>query len=240
MPANFMNDTAVMSGTDIHKATFVSPTSPVSGVEFSWPYSVTVVFSSSDGDDGKRTGTVTADGSKMIREGFSIANVPHVPMMGPLHPLKEPTQAAKLVKDSFTRPFLTIMSVTSQGDPLAICMKGAEGYNNDCNFEGTPVPTGKVLCVCSVRTQPTGKDIVFRIFDEYIKKWLAEKIVSLVDIVMKALKPKVVPEIIWKIPRAIVSWIAKKVVPKLIDKAERAAKRAIDRGDRAHRGAPSL
>src|SRR5690349_3913369 len=242
MSANFLNNTAAVAGTDLHMAKLLSPklSELLTGAAFDYyPYGVAVIYSWPGGDDSKRTSTVTADGSKMIREGFSIAKVPHAPMPGPLHPAGEPIQMAKVIKDSSSKPFLTVMSVKSEGDPLALCMKGAAGFNLDCNVESSMWPTGAVICVCSVQTQPTVKDFVFRVFDEFIKKWLADKIVELMDLVMKRLKPKVVPEIVWKVPRAIVGWVAKKVVPKLIDMAEEAAKRALDKADRARRGAPA-
>lgn len=242
MSANFLNNKAVVAGTDLHMAKLLSPklSDLLTGAPFDYyPYGVAVIYSWPGGDDSKRTSTVTADGSKMIREGFEISKVPHVPMAGPLHPAGEAIQMAQVIKDSTSKPFLTVMSVKSEGDPLALCMKGAAGFNLDCNAESSMWPTGAVICVCSVQTQPTVKDFVFRVFDEFIKKWLADKIVELMDQVMKRLKPKVVPEIVWKIPRAIVRWVAKKVVPKLIDKAEEAAKKALDKADRARRGAPA-
>ena len=231
MSANFKNNTATMSGIDLHTVKFLPPMSPkeiVTGhaVE-DWPHAASIGFASPAGDEGKRTSKLTADKAKMIREGFTIGKVSHVPMLGPFHPA-EAVQLAKIIKNSKTKVFMTIMSVTSEGDPLAICLKGPVGIDLNCNSDDSLMPTGMVLCLCSVETQPTVKDFVFRTFDEFIKKWLAKKIISLIDQIVKALKPRFVPDFAWKVPRAIAKWIAKKVVPKAIDRAEDVAKRHWD------------
>ncbi|WP_437311232.1 hypothetical protein [Sorangium sp. So ce388] len=156
---------------------------------------------------------------------------------GPFHPLQTLTNGS-IVKDSKSRPFLSTTRVTSEGDPLATCILGPVGADMNCQEVAGGKPealTGIVISGCTVMTQPTVKDFVFRIFDEFIKEWLAEKIVSLLDLVLKYFK-------IGAIPRAIVSWVAKKVVPKLIDWAEDVAKNVWDQieraSDRYRRAAP--
>ncbi|WP_438011034.1 hypothetical protein WME89_21630 [Sorangium sp. So ce321] len=229
MPANFYNNKAAMVGVDRHPARVVlAQIDIVFGRKLPWIYAVAVPFWWPGGDEGKRTSTVTADGEKMIRETFFISKVPHVPAPGPFHPTQALTNAS-IIKNSKTRPFLAASRVTSEGEPLAICLAGPVGFDMNCQEVDGGKPealNGLVISGCTVMTQPTVKDFVFRIFDEFIKEWLAEKVVSLLDLVLKYFK-------IGAIPRAIVSWVAKKVVPKLIDWAEDVAKDVWDQIERA-------
>ncbi|WP_437931703.1 hypothetical protein WMF37_21405 [Sorangium sp. So ce291] len=230
MPANFYNNKAAMVGMDRHPARFLTGTAKdyIGGEKKPWYYFVAVPFWWPGGADEKRTSTVTADGEKMIRDPFTVGAVPHVPAPAPFHPLQALTNGS-IVKDSKSRPFLSTTRVTSQGDPLATCILGPVGADMNCQEVDGGKPealTGLVISGCTVMTQPTVKDFVFRIFDEFIKEWLAEKIVSLLDLVLKYFK-------IGAIPRAIVSWVAKKVVPKLINWAEDVAKNVWDQIERA-------
>lgn len=233
MTASFYNNKAGMIGVDFHHAQFLStaPSELATGhKEESWPYLAVVKCSWWGGDDGKRTPKLTADREKMIRDGFTVGKVPHIPMPGPLHPY-EAVELASIIADSKTTPLLKMPTVTSAGDPLSVCAIGPVGANLNCQEGGDLKLTGVVFCECSVVTSPSLKDLIFRIFDDYIKKWLIGKIIDVIDIILKWRK-------IPALPRAIVKWLMKKLVPKLVELMEDLAKWLWDQAEKKAKEPP--
>ena len=226
MSASFYNNKAGMIGVDFHHAQLLSTalSELTKGHRTDdWPYLATVRCDWVGGDEAKRTPHVTADTVKMIRDGFTIGKVPHVPMPGPLHPY-ESVEVISIINGSKTTPLLKMATVTSAGDPLAVCAIGPVGANLNCQEGGDLKLTGVVICECSVVTSPSLKDLVFRIFDDYIKKWLIDKIIDIIDLILKSRK-------IPGIPRAIIKWLLKKIVPKLVDLMEDLAKWLWDKAE---------
>ncbi|APR87638.1 hypothetical protein A7982_12987 [Minicystis rosea] len=226
MTASFYNNKAGMVGIDFHHAQLLSTALSELAKghrKDDWPYLVVVKCSWFGGDEGKRTPNVTADAEKMIRDGFVIGKVPHVPMPGPLHPY-EAVELASIISASKTTPLLKMSTVTSSSDPLSVCAIGPVGANLNCQEGGDLKLTGIVFCECSVVTSPSLKDLIFRIFDDYIKKWLIDKIIDIIDLILKWRK---VP----KLPRAIIKWLLKKLVPKLVDLMEDLAKWLWDKAE---------
>jgi hypothetical protein len=219
MTASFYNNKAVMAGIDSHHVQTLPTNSSelVTGHrEEDAPYLVGVIHSWYGGDDKKRTPNVTADGEKMIRDGFSVGLVPHQFLTAAIHPY-ELVEQAKIIKDSKTTPFIKMETVTSSGDPLSVCAVGPIGANLNCQEGGEMKLTGVVICPCSVVTSPSIKDLIFRIFDDHLKKWLIDKIIEIIDII---LKKRGIPSI----PRAIIKWLLRKIVPPIVDWMEDLAK----------------
>jgi hypothetical protein len=217
--ANFYNDSAVMRGIDFHHAQIVTGPmdliKPKGTTQEDWPYYVQVSASSSGGDDSKRTPKLTADGLKMIRDGFTVGNVPHVPAPGPFHP-SQAAEWAQIIGDSKTTPLLKMATVTSAGDPLSVCAVAALGFNLNCQDGGMKL-TGIVKCVCSVQTTPQAKDLLFRIFDDFFKKMLIKWLTKLFDTLLTLRK---VP---WPV-RPVLVWVFKQVVAKAVDWMEQLLK----------------
>jgi hypothetical protein len=223
MPANFYNDSARMFGVDMHHAYLI----PLSPGELSkghlmvpWPYVVHVTLSDSNGDEAKRTSTVTADGERMIRDGFVNHRVIHF-TAGPFHPYQNTTENPKIEADSTSTPLLKAPTVTSGGDPLSVCGVWSMGANLNCQEDGAKA-TGIVVCVCSVQTSPQAKDLIFRLFDDFFKKMLVDWLVSTLDKLLEARKfPSPV--------RAVIKWLAEKALKKFVDMLEDLSKWAWDR-----------
>ena len=222
--ANFYNNSAMMIGVDLHHAQL--PPTSLSEIatghrQDDWPYLVLVSHSWFGGDDGKRTPKVTADGLKMIRDGFTIGKVPHVTPV--LHPY-EVVVNAQIVLDSKTTPLLKMASVTSAGDPLAVCAIVSVGANLNCQDGGMKL-TGIVACTCSVKTSPQLKDFLFRIFDDYFKKMLNKWLTGLFELLLKS---RGVP---WPV-RPILVWVFKKVIAKVVDWLEGLTKWLWDQAEK--------
>src|SRR4051812_38179925 len=99
MSANFYINSGKMIGIDFHHfqavPTSVKELATGHRVEV-WPYVVSATNSDPGGDEDKRTQTITADGEKMIRDGFEIFAVNHQFVPGPAHPY-EFVEQAKIV-----------------------------------------------------------------------------------------------------------------------------------------------
>jgi hypothetical protein len=153
MASNFYNLTGVMIGVDIHKYVMF-PAVPsfnahVVGTPFRWltptPHKI-----------GR---SVSMNGSSCLRGGYSNMLVNHSPIpLPPPSPLEVPLLAL-VILSSGTKAQLTAHKVTHKGDALAVCVESMIGVNVNC---GDPfdMPTGMVLNVNSVETQPTAGDYV--------------------------------------------------------------------------------
>lgn len=218
MSANFYHVLATMRGVDRHHFQMLSPNpadAPKGARVDGWMYYVSANHAASN-DPGKVAETVTADGKCMIREGFTIHNVDHTFFpVAPPHPY-EFIEQRKIIKSSESTPFLTRASVTSYGDPLAVCSVRAIGANLNCHDSGM-VLSGVVYCACSVVTKAQIVAIVERIFDD-LKKLIAEMLPKLLELL--ALRYKWIN----LLPRALVDWVTETAVPWVLDQIKEKAK----------------
>jgi hypothetical protein len=221
MSANFYINSARMLGVDFHNY----QTLPTSVKEIAtghrlddWPYVVTLPsFSLPGGDDEKRTETVTADGEKMILDGFVHRCPLHIPLaLLPPHPY-EVIEATRIQANAQTTPLLKAPTVTSEGTPLAVCAIGALGFDLNCQDAGMKM-TGIVICRCSVKTKATQKDLIFRLFDEFFKKMIVKQFHRIFETALAMAK---------RIPKpiqAILVWIYDQIVNAIISALEAALK----------------
>jgi hypothetical protein len=151
MASNFYNLTGVMFGVDIHKYVMI-PAIPtfnahIAGAPFKWLTST----------PHKIGFSVSMNGSASLRGGYSNCFVPHTPIPFPPPSPGEIPVLALVILNSGTKAQLTAHKVTHKGDALAVCVKSMLGVNVNC---GDPfdMPTGVVLNLNSVETQPTAGD----------------------------------------------------------------------------------
>jgi hypothetical protein len=174
-----------------------------------------------ESDPLKVAATVTADGKCMIRDGFTIHDVDHnFIFLAPPHPY-EWIEQRKIIKESQSTPFLTRKSVTSCGDPLAVCSVGAVGANLNCHDSGM-VLSGAVFCTCTVVTKAQLAAIIERILDD-IEKIIVRLLPTIIELLGRKYKR------LAAVPRAVVEWIAKKVVPAVFWVAKQVGKAIAER-----------
>ena len=206
MSSNFLNNSAIMAGIDIHLFYNVGPP-PVTGTPIPvFPYFVGLPFYWPPATFWNRTGTITADTWKMIDVDFSLLLVPHTPIGG----VPGPAQAVNIltiVLTSGSEASLGIGSVEGEGDPLAACIAGPVGLNLNC-WQFGDHPSGAVLCVCSVKTSPTALDYALG-----LHKWLAVGLLGEWGGVLG----KRLAKYIRKIPKAVWEFIFKQLVVNTIE-----------------------
>ena len=231
MKASFYKSTAFMVGVDLHHAQTIfieSPSEAVKGHTLApYPYGVHGAHCFDCKDEKKRTETVSAEACDMILDGFVITKVLHIPLPLPIFHPYELVEAGKIKDASSSTPFLKMATVTSEGGPLSVCGAGPIGGNLNCQEEGTKL-TGIVYCPCSVVTRPQLRALLFRFFDDFKKQYL-EGLLDLVDwLLEKKLK---IPDR----PRAIVKWLLRKIVTKLVDWLEKLLREFLEEQERKER-----
>jgi hypothetical protein len=149
MSVNFYNNRAWMVGVDLHD--YYVP-GPGPGIPVPWGYVVFAPMWWPPATFWKRTGTVTADGWKMIQGGFQLRLVPHIPALPPPpHPLSQAINLALIILLSKSTATMTVHSVTGEGKALATCVYGAFGLNANCGKQ----LVGPVIDPSTVRTSPS-------------------------------------------------------------------------------------
>lgn len=163
MTACFYNASGRMIGMDVHEFMALFPLDPLPLPSIGL-YFVTASFDRLAATFWKRPRTLTSDGQPMIKGGFDMYLVPHIPLTSvapipflPLHPLGIITNA-KIIGDAGSKAQLQAHSVTYNDDPLATCILFCVGLNVNCQLLGASAPTGGVFNPNSVITQPTVGD----------------------------------------------------------------------------------
>ena len=84
-------------------------------------------------------------GFDFIQDGYELLLVIHVPLA--LDP-KAGAEAIKAILTGGSKPFMAKQTVSGEGKPLACCLYGLLGLNNNCWSAGPlkKVPSGIVLC----------------------------------------------------------------------------------------------
>jgi hypothetical protein len=155
MTVNFLDKSAFMAGLDLH--TYCPAVPP--GAEIpAWPYLVGARFSALS-TWWKLTEKSTSQSNPMVRDGWSLRLVPHVPVPAPPGP-KQALEYLGIVVTSGSEPLLTVASVTGEGSPLAVCLDGCAAWNMNCGPFESDMLTGFVLCFNSVKTTPSLSDVV--------------------------------------------------------------------------------
>lgn len=195
MSACFYDNGGIMEGIDAHTYYTIGPLGVPVPVLFT-PHLAGAPFLHPAATWDKRTPTVLAEGRKMIKRGFKIRLVPHLPVtMLPPHGA-ELGQVALVIAKSTSTAYLGVASVTGEGGPLATCVGWAVGVNGNC---GPGI--GAVYNPSSVITSPTASD-----YAGAVAAWC----------VALALGP------VWKkIPTSILRWAIKKYLGPKIDKLVR-------------------
>lgn len=206
MSSNFLNNSAVMAGLDMHIFMNVAPPPPLN-VPIPMAYFVGLPFYWPPATFWNRTGKVTADTWKMIDVDFSLLLVPHTALGGVPGPA-QPVNLLKIVATSGSEASLGIGSVEGEGDPLAACIAGPVALNFNC-WEFGDQPSGVVLCVCSVKTTPSLLDYLLAGL-----KWLA---VGFLGDFLGGLLGKKLAKLIRKIPEAVWEFVVKQIVVNTIE-----------------------
>lgn len=153
MASNFYNMHGLMHGIDIHHY-LAFP-----AIEMPMPHVVGAPFIWFNSTPHKICRTVTMNGALALNGGYTNMAVPHFPI--PLAPPSpgEPAVLAAVLIASGSKAQLSAHKVTHDGDALAVCVKSMIGLNVNC---GDPfdAPSGVVLNLNSVETQPTAGDYV--------------------------------------------------------------------------------
>lgn len=167
MSVNFLNNSAIMFGGDLHEFYQTLPGPPYQMYYPLFLYLVGAPFAFWPATFWNRTSKVTADAEKMIDVDFSLLLVPHM-WVPPLLPgfLQFPKHA-EIIATSGSEVSLGIGSVTGEGDPLAACFAACIARNLNCWTSGDH-PSGHVICICSVKTKPSLLDYALGIL-----KWIA-------------------------------------------------------------------
>ena len=155
MSVNFLNTNAYMIGIDAH--TFCPAVPPGAQIP-AWPHIVGMKFSGPSIYTSLTTKT-KSETHAMVKEGWSLVAVPHIPLPAPPGP-KELQEYLILVVTSGSEPVLAIGSVTGEGVSLTVCVSGCVGWNLNCGPFESDMITGAVLCFSTVQTTPTLSDFV--------------------------------------------------------------------------------
>ena len=150
MSANFYNNRGIMVGPDIH---------PWSALPQIWI--ATTLFDNLGATWSKRTTKVTSDAQKMLKGGFTVYAVPHIPTNAPVPPAPPAIALAlaAVVLGASTKAHMKAHSVRAEGGALATCLWSAFGLNANCCFP-IAMPFGVVTNVNSVQTSPSLGDYV--------------------------------------------------------------------------------
>lgn len=151
MPSNFYNLHGLMHGVDPHLY-HAFPEIPVP-----MPHIVAAPLIWFDSTPHKVARTVTMNGVSALCGGYTNMAVPHVPV--PLLPPgpAEPAWLAAVILGSSSKAQLSAHKVTHGGEALAVCVISMVGLNVNC-CDPFDAPTGAVLNINSVETQPTAGD----------------------------------------------------------------------------------
>jgi hypothetical protein len=150
MSVNFHNGSAFMVGADIHNDKIMVPQPfAVAFATFQiWPTLT----------PKKRLPKVTSDGWHMIQDGCDFYLIPHIPVAyaNPFAWAAVP----EIVRDSGSKPLMSVHSVTSYGESLATAMIEGVGLNVNCWEYGLSLPSGLLVPqLNTVKTTPTQGDL---------------------------------------------------------------------------------
>lgn len=155
MSTNFYNINGGMAGVDLHMYIAAAGLVPVSLPLH--PHIVGATFDWATCSQKTIVRTVTSEGFAMLQNGHEICLVPHLPILFPFPHAAEAGQIGWVFGASTTTAVMSVHSVTGQGEPLATCLKGAWGVNENCDSP-FDAPTGVVHNSNSVQTTPTAGD----------------------------------------------------------------------------------
>jgi hypothetical protein len=162
---NFYNSVGQMLGVDCHTYWFVGgPPQTAFFVGLPMPFAPHVVcipfFGTWPATFYKDTDTVSSDGWDMLQDGYDWYLIPHIPAVPMPMSVLGCVILGKTIVDSGSKPFMSVHSVTGEGEPLATSVFGWFGLNANCWDGGLSLPTGIVYQPNSVVTTPTLGDYI--------------------------------------------------------------------------------
>jgi hypothetical protein len=147
MTASFKNKSGVMTGLDAHRY-FVGPfpLAPPPAVPIIWLHVVAAPFTWVD-TNGGWCNTVTSEGWNMVKGGYCLYLVPHVPLPIACPPPSslEVAQLIMVIAISTSKAYLSVGTVTGEGAPLACCLAEPIGVNMNCNGIGVVFNSNSVV-----------------------------------------------------------------------------------------------
>ncbi|MEZ4443450.1 MAG: hypothetical protein R3B72_30545 [Polyangiaceae bacterium] len=139
-----------MAGIDFHVYLMLGPNPAIPIPSPKHPHAATVSYTF---PGSKHAVKLTANGHEMLREGFAVYLVPHVPLPVPLpHPLEAGWLVA-IIGTSKSSPAFSRGTVLNAGSPLACCVAGSVGFASNCGGFGT------ILNSTTVVTTPSASDL---------------------------------------------------------------------------------
>lgn len=148
MTVSFYNERGTMGGADIHK-------DPATQVPM--PFNVHITFSHPTYMLTKKADYLSMDGAKALKSGMDFYVVPHT------YPGSFIVEAVSTML-SGSKAWMSVHSVTYNGDKAATCIAGPMSCNVNCN-EFVDSPYGNVVTnLNSVVTQPT--------YGDYYGSWI--------------------------------------------------------------------
>jgi hypothetical protein len=183
MSANFYSKTwaSLMLGFEEHTYFTIAPNAAPVPLPF-MPHATLSNLTESS----KAAASVTAEGCPIWQEGGDNSSI-HIPVNiltgPPPHPVAETLMVAAIHLLSATTARLAVNAVSGEGRPLACCIDGCFGINQNCSDVFVSQFSNLVLTWTSVVTQPTLGDLLWALAGiavAKVVKWLFSKLGSLI------------------------------------------------------------
>lgn len=231
MSSNFYNEAGHMAGIDIHTSYIAAVPAPVVTGHI-----VAVPFTHQLNDIEALVGSVTSQGQRMFQEGAAFALVPHIPIpLGPPCPARELIEYASIIAFSSSKAVLAVRSVTGRGKPLAVCVSGDTGTNENCNVP-VDLPTDCTTNPNTVMTTPTGADFARAaahiVIDAAVSALLGKLLEKALGKVIEKLVERLFPRLAQPIKKFVeekINETIEEVLDKVLSPADKAKRPILSR-----------